>query len=519
VWKISLVTSSNGDTMVRGFTSRRLVNGLIVGAAAITVVSLVVDVLQRFVDPIGLTSLYLFAIFPVAIGWGFLAAGIVTVASFLTFAFFFGEPLHSFQIADRETAASLTIALASAYVVSELARRAHERALEAQTRADEAEAMQGELQILAAEQSALRRVATLVAQGEPTVKVLEAVTREVGLRCDAGLARMERFEPDGTITAIAAWSRSDDVQLAVGTRFVLEGASIAGQVRETGEPARVDSFEGASGPIAREAQALGILSSVGCPIVVAGRTWGVIAASTLGAPFPADTEARIADFTELAATAIANAESQAQLRASRARIANTADETRRRIERDLHDGAQQQLVSLALQARGTQAAIPAELGDLDVKLEQIARGITDVLEELRELARGIHPAVLAEGGLDPALKTLARRSAVPVVLSVRVEGRMPEPVEVAAYYVVSETLTNTAKHANASSVSVDVEIDDGILRVGVGDDGIGGAAFERGSGLVGLKDRVEALGGRFAVESEPEAGTAVHVELPTSDEP
>jgi signal transduction histidine kinase len=245
----------------------------------------------------------------------------------------------------------------------------------------------------------------------------------------------------------------------------------------------------------------------------------VIAASTLRAPFPADTEARIADFTELAATAIANAESQAQLRASRARIANTADETRRRIERDLHDGAQQQLVSLALQARGTQAAIPAELGDLDGKLEQIARGITDVLEELRELARGIHPAVLAEGGLDPALKTLARRSAVPVVLSVRVEGRMPEPVEVAAYYVVSETLTNAAKHANASSVSVDVEIDDGILRVGVRDDGVGGAAFERGSGLVGLKDRVEALGGRFAVESEPEAGTAVRVELPASDEP
>jgi K+-sensing histidine kinase KdpD len=208
------VTPSNGDAILRGFTSRRVVNGLIVGAAAITVVSLVVDVLQRFVDPIGLTSLYLFAIFPVAIGWGFLAAGIVTVASFLTFAFFFGEPVHSFQIADRETAASLTIALASAYVVSELARRAHERALEAQTRADEAEAMQGELQILAAEQSALRRVATLVAQREPTVKVLEAVTREVGLRCDAGLARMERFEPDGTITAIAAWSRSDDVQLA-----------------------------------------------------------------------------------------------------------------------------------------------------------------------------------------------------------------------------------------------------------------------------------------------------------------
>jgi signal transduction histidine kinase/CHASE3 domain sensor protein len=546
-----------------------------------------------------------------------------------------------------------------------------------------------ELAELAAEQAALRRVATLVAQEVATDAVLEAVTREVGLQCDADFARMERFEPDSTVTAIAAWSRSGEAHLAVGTPFALEGASIAVQVHETGRPARVDSFVGATGPIAREAQGAGIRASVGCPIVVGGRTWGVIAASTTrDAPFPPDTEARIADFTELAATAIANAQARDELRrvadeqaalrrvatlvaraapptvlfeavaeevgrllgaditavgryepdgvvtsvaiwtstpssppigyqatlgdrnvstlvfetrrparvesygddaargrgapwlaatgvrssvgapigledrlwgvmivgstsdvppprgteerladftelvataianaearaevtASRARIVATADDTRRRIERDLHDGAQQRLVSLALELRGIQAGVPAELGELAAELATIAVGITDVLDDLREMARGIHPAILAEGGLGPALKTLARRSPVPVELTVRADGRLSEPIEVGAYFVVSEALTNAAKHADASSVVVDVEADDGVLRLCVRDDGVGGADFGRGSGLVGLKDRVEALGGRIVVESVRGAGTVLRVELPLSDE-
>ena len=271
--------------------------------------------LDGLVDPVGLTALYLLAIVPVAIGWGFLLAGVVTVAAFLTYAFFFAPPVHSFHVADSDTVAALVISLVTAYVVSELARRATERAREAQLRAEEAERAGEELHVLADEQAALRRVATLVARGGPTGEVLEAVTREVGLQCAADLARMERFEPDETVTAVAAWSRSGEAHLAVGTRFALEGASIAAQVRESGRPARVDSFVGASGPIAREAQAVGIRSSVGCPIVVGGRTWGVIAASTTrAAPFRADTESRIADFTELAATAIANAEAREELR-------------------------------------------------------------------------------------------------------------------------------------------------------------------------------------------------------------
>jgi signal transduction histidine kinase len=228
------------------------------------------------------------------------------------------------------------------------------------------------------------------------------------------------------------------------------------------------------------------------------------------------TEQRLAEFTELVATAIANAESQAELSASRARIVATADETRRRIERDLHDGAQQHLVALALELRAAHARVPPELGELSAELEGVAGGLTEAMEDLREIARGIHPAILAEGGLGPALRAVARRSPVPVHLDVRVPGRLPEPLEVGAYYVVSEALTNAAKHARASGVSVDVAAVDGALRVDVRDDGVGGARLgaASGSGLVGLKDRVEALGGRIAVESPPGEGTKLHVELP-----
>jgi signal transduction histidine kinase len=231
---------------------------------------------------------------------------------------------------------------------------------------------------------------------------------------------------------------------------------------------------------------------------------------------PTDTEGHLVQFTELVATAIANAQAQAELTASRARIVATADETRRRIERDLHDGAQQRLVSLTLQLRAALEAIPPGLGGLVAELDGVAAGLNDALDELREFARGIHPAILAEGGLTAALSTLARRSAVAVALDVRVRERLPEPVEVGAYYVVSEALANAAKHAEASSAVVEVEALDGVLRVCVRDDGVGGADFAQGSGLVGLKDRAEALGGRILLESPRGAGTSVEVELPLS---
>ena len=252
---------------------------------------------------------------------------------------------------------------------------------------------------------------------------------------------------------------------------------------------------------------MGVRATAGVPISVEGRAWGVmLVLSTRREPLPSETEARLAGFTELVATAIGNAEAQRELTASRARIVAAADNTRRRIERDLHNGAQQHLISLALQLRAAQAAVPPGARLLAARLGQLTAELTDVVDELREFARGIHPAILARGGLRPALGALARRSDTPVDLAVRIDGRLPEPVEEAAYYLVSEALTNAAKHAGASAVHVEVDADvtadrHGVLRVCIHDDGRGGADSNRGSGLVGLKDRVEALGGWLTVQS------------------
>jgi len=374
-------------------------------------------------------------------------------------------------------------------------------------------AARDELREVADKQTALRRVATLAAGGAPPPQVFAAVAKEVQRMVPSEFVYIGRYNEDRTVTYVAAWDGGrafgDEVTLPLG------GRNLTTRVYESGRPARLDTYEDASGLSIATAHARGITSGVGAPIMVGGHLWGVVVASvTSGRDIHPDTERRLAEFTELLAVAISNAEAQADLTVSRARIVTTADETRRRIERDLHDGAQQRLVSLALQLRSARATVPPELGELAAEFERAAVGLTDAVEELRELAQGIHPAALAEGGLGPALRILARRSSVPAKLEVRVDGRLPEPIEVAAYYVVSEALTNTAKHAEASVVEVEVEIADSALRVSVRDDGVGGAVLARRSGLVGVKDRVEALGGRILVESPPGEGTSIQVELP-----
>jgi signal transduction histidine kinase len=240
----------------------------------------------------------------------------------------------------------------------------------------------------------------------------------------------------------------------------------------------------------------------------------VMIAASREEPLSVNTEARLTAFTELVGTAIANAEAQAALAASRARIVAATDAARRRIESDLHDGVQQRLASVARQIRVAQAVVPPAADELAAALEVVAAEIGGVLDELREIARGLHPSALADGGLHPALMTLAHRSAVPVRLDVRVDRRLPDQIELAAYYVIAEALTNAAKHADASEADVRVESGEGLLRVRIRDDGRGGADLTRGSGLVGLTDRVEALGGRFALDSPRGAGTAVQVVLP-----
>ena len=378
--------------------------------------------------------------------------------------------------------------------------------------AESLEASLAESQRLVEQQSALRRVATLVAQADEPVDIFGAVTREVGLLSGADLARMERYETDGTVTGVAGWARESGGQLVFGNRIALEGPSIAALARDTGDPVRIDSFADADGPIAVEARALGIRSSVGCPIVVGGRLWGVIAASSRSLePFRSGTEAGIADFAELIATAIANAEAGAELAASRARVVAAADHARQRLEQDLHAGIQQRLVALSLELRGAEEAAPPAL---NAELSRIGQGLADALDELRELARGIHPAILTEGGLVPALKTLARRSPVPVALDVRIASRLPERVEVAAYYLASEALANAAKHAAANGVEISVVAVNGRLDLSVDDDGVGGADPSRGSGLIGLADRVAALGGSMTVTSPVGDGTRLRASLP-----
>ena len=377
-----------------------------------------------------------------------------------------------------------------------------------------AEARQ-ELRRVADEQAALRRVATLVAQGASSSALFQAVVMETGRLLGADASVLTRYDYDGFLTRVGRWSRPG-IGLPTAERSPLGGRNVTTMVFDTGQAARLDNYDDDPGDAAVWVNA-GLCSSVGVPISAEGRLWGVVVAMSMSAePLPADAEARLAGFTELVATAIANAQAQAELTASRARIVATADQTRRRIERDLHDGAQQRLVSLGLQLRAAQADVPPQLRRLRTELDWVAAGLTNTLDELREYARGIHPAILVEGGLGPALRSLARRSPVPVKLDVRTDERLPERLEVTAYYVISEALANAAKHAEASVVHIDVEEAGDVIRLAVRDDGIGGADPARGSGLVGLKDRVAAVGGTLIVRSRPGGGTTLLAELPIS---
>jgi signal transduction histidine kinase len=370
-----------------------------------------------------------------------------------------------------------------------------------------------ELRGFAEEQAALRRVATLVAQGVPPVEIFSAVSDEV-TRLFGAQAAVLRFEHD--VLAVVFVGVPNTLDLPVGTRWEFQPGMASAEVYRTGRSARVDAMDwlSASGPVAGAARRLGIVSSVASPVVVEGRLWGAMNVASMDEPLPFGLEGRLEKFTGLVATAIANAESRSELAASRRRIVAASDQARRRIERDLHDGTQQRLVSLGLAARIAEADAAAGRGDLRGELSRIGAGLADAVAELQELSRGIHPAALSEGGLGPALRTLARRSAVPVDLDVSTSARCPEPVEIAAYYVASEALANAMKHAQASRIEISLAASDGSLLLSIRDDGVGGADPARGSGLAGLTDRVEALGGSIRVHSAAETGTHITVDLP-----
>jgi signal transduction histidine kinase len=367
-----------------------------------------------------------------------------------------------------------------------------------------AEARQA-LERVAAERATLHRIATLVARGVQPEEVFAAVVEEASATF-TGLTALVRFErdPPGAVVVAA----SNETRLPVGMRQELAEGTIAAEVRRTGRPARLG---------ADEDDGRGVVYRVACPILVERVVWGAIAVGS-GSELPPDTEQRLEKFTGLVATAIANAEARSQLAASRRRIVAAADEARRRIERDLHDGIQQRLIALGYRARLMTQSPPEELPGIAAELLD---GLYEVSDELQEVSRGIHPVILTRSGLGPALRALARRSRTRTELAVSLDERLPAPIEAAAYYIASEALTNVEKHAEATVVAVTVAADDGTLTLKVRDDGIGGVDARRGSGILGLADRVEALGGRFVLESPTRRGTTISVELPidTPDAP
>jgi signal transduction histidine kinase len=348
------------------------------------------------------------------------------------------------------------------------------------------------------EQAAVRRVATLVARAGAPAQVFEAVTREIGLLCDADAARMCRFDPADALTPVATWSRDGKNGPALATCVERDVASIAAQVHETGRATRVD----------RDA-----VWAVGCPIAFAGRTWGVIVVfSGRETGFPPALESSIADFTELVATAISNADARTELVGSRARVVAAADEARRRLARDLHDGAQQRLIHSMLMLGLARRAIHRRDEEAEALVEQAAEYAQLANEALRELAHGILPADLTTGGLRSAIRAVVERLDLPVTVEV-LEDRLPPEIEANAYFIVAEALTNVIKHACASSAGVSAQARGGALCLEVRDDGIGGARPD-GRGLLGLRDRVAALGGELRVESPRGGGTRIAATLP-----
>src|SRR5215218_7919348 len=367
---------------------------------------------------------------------------------------------------------------------------------------------------LAREQAALRRVATLVASGAEPSRVFEQVTEEVARLLGMQGASLMRYDESGTARVVGGWSDDGTLRLPVGMTFDLDGDTVVAKVLRTGRPQRAE-YEHTGGTIAETLKSAGYRAAVAAPVTVGGRLWGALAAGSRSAePVPQGDEQRLLDFAELVAQALANADAHAKLAASRARIVEAGDAERRRLERNLHDGAQQRLVAVALDLRLLGAKFekdpPAGRELLLRAQEQLAEGLT----ELRELARGIHPAVLTERGLGPAIESLAMRAPVPVEIEEVPDERLAGPVEAAAYYVVAEAMTNVAKYAHASHATVSVRRVNGSATITVADDGIGGADPSHGSGLRGLADRVAALDGHLDVESSAGHGTRISAEIP-----
>jgi PAS domain S-box-containing protein len=382
---------------------------------------------------------------------------------------------------------------------------------------DVTEAKQSETKLrgLLAEQAALRRVATLVAREGEHAEVVAAVAEEVGRLLSADAAGVVRYEPAGRGTVVGTWSRSGIAPFPLAAVIELEATTAVGRVYRTRMPARSTDLADTRGSLAPRLHELGYRSSLAAPIHVEGHMWGALAvADVRDEPLAEGSELRLARFSELVAQALANADAREQLAAPRARLVAAGDAERRRLERNLHDGAQQRLQALSVTMRSAQSRLAADPEAAHNLLDTAVDELSAALAELRELARGIHPAVLTARGLAAALQEVVQRAPLPVEIEAIPERRLPESAEVAAYYLVSEALANVAKHSRASRATVAISRVGDRAIVEVDDDGIGGADVSRGSGLRGLADRIGALGGTLAVDSRRGAGTTIRATIP-----
>ena len=373
------------------------------------------------------------------------------------------------------------------------------------------------LEELVREHAALRRVATIVARAPSRSEVFAAVTAEAAVLLGASRSSLLRVRSPELAEVVAAWSDGTAPPIPVGHRGAIDGRGILGQMLRTRRPVTIEDFDVVGGAVAALMRELGIRSGVGGPIILAGEVWGALNVTwPAGVAIPPRAEERVAAFTELVAYAIENAENRHELAASRARLVEAADAARRRIERDLHDGAQQRLVSAAMELAHVQRRLEDDPEGARRILARAREHLECGLGELRDLARGIHPVVLTERGLGAAVTGLVQRYPVPVDLRIGLSGRLDPAIEAAAYFVVSEALANITRYAGASAVEIDLAVSAELLTVQISDDGAGGADTSKGSGLQGLVDRVAAVGGRLDIESRPGHGTTMHAVMPTS---
>ena len=507
--------------------------GIAVALGCIAAERLLVHFLQTVAPESTFGTVFLLGVLVVSAGWGMRLSVATSLLSALVYVHFHMETHGAVMPIYSEDIVSIAVFIPVALLANILVGQARLRTAEAEQRTVEAdraaaaaqaaqkliEASHAEVSELAAQQAALRRVATLVARGSPPEDVYPTAVDELARGFGLDHVALLLFPGDGTSTVLASRDAKGTPKFPAGERIPLDGDTVTTLVARTGAPARVDDYAVVHGAGAARIREVGIRSAVGAPILVAGRVYGVLlVGSSQPYEFPPDTEVRVGDFADLVGTAITNAETRAALTASRARIVTAADQSRRRFERDLHDGAQQRVISLGLGLRAVEACVPDDQPELRVLISHLVDGLSSLSTELQEFSRGIHPAILSKGGLGPALRSLARRCPVPVDLDVDLPEPVCESVGVAAYYVVAEALTNAAKYAAAETIVITAALGDDTLDLMIDDDGIGGAVAGGGSGLIGLKDRVEALSGELTITSPLGVGTTITARIPLHHE-